>query len=59
MFPVSRNTIFLRVENIADRVMDLYSYTVNQTTAYLALQDFAQSLFENVNHGVTLNNINI
>jgi len=58
MFPVKRNTLFIRFENIADN-LDYWNYTQNDTTVYIKVREFAQSLFEHVNHGVNLQYINI
>lgn len=44
MFPVRRNVIFVRFENIADN-FDYPSSLQNLTTAYVKVKDFATYLF--------------
>lgn len=49
MFPIRKNMIFVRFENIAD----LFDYdnitTLNDTCVFIAVKDFALDLYKKVN----------
>ena len=61
VFPVKRNAIFIRFENIGD-LLDSYNGGVDQTNAtlYVNVRKFAEYLYTYVNgQDAELNNVNI
>ena len=60
MFPVKRNTLFIRFENIGDNFDNFNNKTLNDTSLYIDVKDFAERLYHHINaNSSELNNINI
>ena len=59
MFPIKKNVLFVRFENIGDK-FDYNSASLEETTIYIKVKEFAYALYEIANgQNAQLNNINI
>ena len=59
LFPIEKNVIYMRIENIFD-TFDIHPPKAPNHTVYIQIRNFAETLYKHVNGmDAQLNNINI